>query len=366
MRGRPNKVRAALLSLLSRRFNRQTPTSGPRVTLDRISNGDMGIVFSVLYSPFAEIDLDRPFQADPVEAYFEQLEKHIGLVEGDIVDAARIVRGPAELEAAKADRVPAIVHCVEGGFHLGATDEAVRRNVAKLADAGVAYITLAHLFWRGYAKNVNAIPFIPNKLYWLAFGKPRWKVGLTDRAEVAIGAMADDGIFVDIAHMHPRALAATWEVLDAVAPTMPVLCTHGGYRFGRNRYMLDRESVERIVNRGGLIGLIMGEHLLTDGLKETNSIHDSIDVICRHVDRIGDIAGGYDSIAIGSDLDGFIKPTLAGIENVDDLKKLTPLLAERYGTEVAGKITHGNAERVLRALWKWKATPVDERPAPIA
>ena len=366
IRGRPNKFRAGLLALLNSRINQRTTESGPRVTVERIAAGDMGIVFSVLYSPFAEIDLDRPFQADPLDAYFEDLETHIGLVEEDVGTAAQIVRDAAELDAAQLAGVAAIVHCVEGGFHLGSTPEAVRRNVATLADAGVAYITLAHLFWRGYAKNVNAIPLLPGWLYWLAFGKPRRKVGLSDRAEVAIRAMAERGILVDIAHMHERALAETWEVLDDVAPTMPVVCTHAGYRFGRNAYMLDRDTIERIARREGVVGLIMGQHLLTDGLKKTHTIEDSLDVIGRHIDRIRDITGSYDHVAIGSDLAGFIKPTLAGFENVDDLKKLTPLLAGRYGGDVADKITHGNAERVLRALWTWKATPADQRPVPVA
>ena len=53
------------------------------------------------------------------------------------------------------------VHCIEGGFHLGATPEEVTANVHELADRGVLYITLAHLFWRRVAANTPALPVPP-------------------------------------------------------------------------------------------------------------------------------------------------------------------------------------------------------------
>ena len=57
---------------------------------------------------------------------------------------------------------PRYVHCIEGGFHLGATPEEVTAHVHELADRGVAYITLAHLFWRRVATNAPALPFLPD------------------------------------------------------------------------------------------------------------------------------------------------------------------------------------------------------------
>lgn len=44
---------------------------------------------------------------------------------------ARVV---GELDRALADGKIAFVHCVEGGFHLGATPEAVEQAVEELAD----------------------------------------------------------------------------------------------------------------------------------------------------------------------------------------------------------------------------------------
>jgi microsomal dipeptidase-like Zn-dependent dipeptidase len=73
-------------------------------------------------------------------------------------------------------------------------------------------------------------------------------------------------------------------------------------------------------------------------------------VIRRHIDRIAEVTGGYAHIAIGSDFDGFIKPTMGGLEKISDLRKLEPLLREDYGDN-AKLITSGNAIRVLRQLW---------------
>ena len=352
---RPDKFRALLIRTLSRKLNRRTEMSGPRVTFEQIERGSFRVVFSVIYSPIAEIDLSRGFVSDPLDDYFGHVMHQIGLVEGSAGDGVAIVRDKAQYTAARKAGKPAIVHCIEGGMHLGASDAAIRRNVAALADKGIVYITIAHLFWRGYAENVNAIPFIPNRMYDVLFKAP--EKGLTDRGEVAVRAMAQHGILVDISHMHPRALADTWELLDEVAPTMPVIASHAGFRFHGNPYMLDTDSIGRIASRGGVIGLIMGQHLLG----ETKTAEDTPPLLFRHINRIRDITGSYDHIGIGSDLAGFIKPTVTAVENADDLADLLPALRREYGTQVANKIAYGNAERVLKELWAWKATPEERR-----
>ena len=81
---------------------------------------------------------------------------------------------PAALDAAIAAGQTAIVHCIEGGFALGATPAEIDVNVAELARRGVAYVTLAHLFWRGVATNAPALPFMPDWLYKLVFTQPKW------------------------------------------------------------------------------------------------------------------------------------------------------------------------------------------------
>ena len=45
----------------------------------------------------------------------------------------------------------------------------------------------------------------------------------------------------------------------------------------------------------------------------------------RHIDAIGP-----DHVALGSDLDGFIKPTIGGVETAADLKPFADALRARY------------------------------------
>jgi microsomal dipeptidase-like Zn-dependent dipeptidase len=57
-------------------------------------------------------------------------------------------------------------------------------------------------------------------------------------------------------------------------------------------------------------------------------------------------------VALGSDLDGFIKPTLAGFEHPGHLFRLEQALAQRFGPEAAELISSANALHLLRSRWR--------------
>ena len=258
VRGRPGavaKVRGAVLWVTSRLLNYSKWDGGPRVTVDFLAQGGVRVALSVLYSPFDEMDLDEPYGAAPEPDYFRRLVEQLETIEDELAghERAAVVRRATELDRALSEEKVAIVHCVEGGFHLGATPEQVDASVTALAARGVAYITLAHLFWRRVAANAPAIPFLPDALY--------------------------DGV--------------------------------------RKR--------------------------------KTKTLEESVGVIARHVDRIHDITGTHRHVAIGSDFDGFIKPTLGGLERSSDLERLSAALISRYGAADAERILAGNALRVLRS-----------------
>ena len=71
-------------------------------------------------------------------------------------------------------------------------------------------------------------------------------------------------------------------------------------------------------------------------------------MIRRHVDRLHEITGSHEHVAIGTDFDGFIKPTLGGFEKSSDLAQLSERLIAHYGAADAERILSGNALRVLR------------------
>ena len=76
-----------------------------------------------------------------------------------------------------------------------------------------------------------------------------------------------------------------------------------------------------------------------------------MDALCRHIDKLHDVTGGYEQIAIGSDLDGYIKPSPARARASGRMADLQHALTQRYGGEVTEQISSGNALRMLRTHW---------------
>lgn len=361
--GRPagDKLRALVLRIASALLSDRDHWSGERVDLEYLRQGDTRLVFSVLHSPFNEIDLKCRYGSPPASEYFERLLDQIERVE-EYVDAwddrcVAFVRDAGALRAVLDSGGIAMVHCLEGGVDLGPEDDEIERNVATLRECGVVYITLAHLFFRQVATNTPAIPFLPDWAYNLLF--PQRREGLTPRGRTAVRAMVDNGILVDLAHMRGDALEETFELLDEIAPDMPVINSHAGFRCGKQEYMVDEPTVTRIAERRGAIGLILAQHQLNDGIRrrKTKTFEESFEVIRTHVDKLFEITGSHEYTAIGSDFDGFIKPTMGGLENMADLATLEARLVEDYGPDTARLITCGNAQRVLRELWSSRPGP---------
>jgi microsomal dipeptidase-like Zn-dependent dipeptidase len=353
-----DRIRALLVGFASHFGNYRTVESGPRVTVESMQAGGVGVAWSVLYAFFDEVDLDKPYAAPPSAGYVDDVLSQIDTVEDDIrtrhADAAAVARTPAELEAALAAHKVALVHVLEGGFHLGATPEEVDAAVTTLAARGLAYVTLAHLFFRQVATNANALPFLPDRLYDWLFPQP--KEGLTELGSVAVKAMLREHVLIDASHMGDRSVASLIALLDELDPErkVPLFASHAGYRFGKQEYMYTEETVRTVAARDGLIGLIFAQHQLLDGLKpgKTKTFEQSFEAICKHIDRIAQITGSHRNIGLGTDFDGFIKPTLGGLESSADLAKLDAALHERYDGQVADAITSGNALRLLRGYWR--------------
>ena len=352
-----DRIRAWLVGLASRFANYRSFESGPRVTVPQLREGGVGAALSVVYSFFDELDLDAPYGAPPEAGYLPRLMRQLDMVEAEIEERhggeAVVARDPAGLERALAEDKVALIHCVEGGFHLGETPEAVDRAVTELARRGVAYIVLPHLLWRAVATNSPALPFLPDWLYRVLFSQP--KVGLSELGRAAARAMVREGILIDLSHMSTRAVADTLALLAELDPDrrVPVIASHAAFRFGRQEYALEEETVRAIAERDGVVGLILAQHQLNDGVRRSNTetFEESFEVICAHLDRIAEITGSHRHGAIGSDFDGFIKPTMGGLESMTDMARLERALRDRYGDEDGERICSGNALRVLRAGW---------------
>ena len=349
VRGREDgKLRAAVLAIAARLFNFRDWDGSWRVTPQLLARGEVTIACSVLYRPFSEMDLAEPFAAPPESAYYPKLIELLDATEQEIERHGHVVvRTAADLQ----DSRMRFVHCVEGGFHLGATPEQVTAHVHELADRGVLYITLAHLFWRRVATNAPALPFLPDALYNVVFPQEKG-AALSALGEAAVRAMHERKVLVDISHMREDAIQETFALIEALdAQTgrdpraYPVIASHAGYRFGGQQYNVSGHTIGRLAARGGVIGLIFAQHQITDGLQraDTKTLDESVAILARHIDAIGP-----QHVALGSDLDGFIKPTLGGIETAADFKPLADALRARY-PEQAEAMLEGNARRVIEA-----------------
>jgi microsomal dipeptidase-like Zn-dependent dipeptidase len=340
------KLRAAVLAIAARLFNFRHWDGTWRVTPQLLEQGGVSVVCSVLYRPFSEMDLDEPYGAPPESAYYAKLVELLDATEAEVErDGHVMVRTRADLARPEMR----FVHCIEGGFHLGSTPEEVTHNVHELAERGVLYITLAHLFWRRVAANTPALPFLPDAVYNFVFPQQAG-VALSPLGEAAVRAMYETGILVDVSHMRDDAIDETFKLIEALdaesgrdAKAYPVIASHAGYRFGGQKYNVSDHTIVRIAARGGIVGLILAQHQINDGLRrsDTTTLDESVEILARHIDAIGP-----QHVALGSDLDGFIKPTLGGIETAADLKSLAAAIRARYPEE-AEQILEGNARRVI-------------------
>jgi microsomal dipeptidase-like Zn-dependent dipeptidase len=360
--GRPtfrDRLRAVVLRIASMFFSHRNAFSDYRITVPGLREGDVGVAISVLTRPFDEVALGKPYPSPPSSDYFKGLLEDWRKVEDEVAtnDPAviRLVHDRRELDRALADGATALVHGVEGGFSLGDGVDEIERNVAELRRRGVVYITLAHLLYRHVATNCSAFPFMSDARYDRVFPQPPG-VGLTERGVAALGAMVEHRVLLDISHMRQEALDQTFTLLDGELDPeceIPVLATHAGYRFGEQQYMLDEATILQIKRRKGLVGLILAQHQLNDGLRDkpTRTFDDSLKVLFRHIDKIADITGSHEYVAIGTDFDGFIKPTLSGLETMADLPTLEGALRDRY-KEDADLMLSANALRVLNQVWR--------------
>jgi microsomal dipeptidase-like Zn-dependent dipeptidase len=345
-----------VVDLISRVANYQGPGGTPSVTEQLMRDGEVGIALSVLYQPFDEMDLTQDYGAPPRQSYFEDIVAQHQAVEDYVRDHSgdlAIAHSVRELDALLSRGGSILIHAIEGGFQLGRSPQEIRRNVAQLATMGVAYVTVAHLFFREVATNAPALPFLPDWLYNTVFRQPR-EEGLTPIGREVVGAMVDEGILIDLTHMRPQSIRDVLDLLDTRDPSkeIPVIATHMAYRFGGLQYCFDDEAILPVAARGGVLACILCEHYMTNGLPaHERTLDGSVDVVCRHIDKLHELTGSYENIAIGSDLDGYIKPALPGLEHMGRMAELQKRLHDRYGAADAEKICSGNALRVLRSEW---------------
>jgi microsomal dipeptidase-like Zn-dependent dipeptidase len=347
-------VTAEAFDLVARLVDHPAFGAGWGVDLDGLEEGGAGIVCSVLYWPFCEFQL--PYGAPPDPAAFDCLVAQLDDVEAHLADVdpdgTRHVVVGTEADLDDASRIR-FVHCVEGGFHLGPKPADVDGQIRTLAERGVFYITLAHLFYRGVAADAPAVPPLTDDEYDRVFHQP--EEGLSELGRAAIEAMYRHKVVVDLSHMRRDAISDTLDCLRRLDPdgTMPVIASHVGAATAGppgHAYNLTDQTMRAIRERGGVIGLIAAQHLLGP----TKSPEDSRALLKRHIEAVRRAVGDDEHTAIGTDLDGFINPTLTGLKKANDLARLQAWIRD-VSPDSAEAILHGNVEGVLRRTLRLRA-----------
>jgi microsomal dipeptidase-like Zn-dependent dipeptidase len=336
-------------------LNDPSAGAGPAVSLERYRQGRVALACSVLYSPFDELNVDGFRRQPPTAQAFDSVLSQMAAVETEVnavASVGEIARNRADLQRIAAVQKVALVHCIEGGFQLGASEAELSRNIPLLRQRGVLYVTLAHLLYRQVATCAPAFPFLPDLFFHIAHPQPN--TGLTVLGRCAAHLLSQNRVLIDVTHMSEPSLIETFALLDQRDParTLPVIASHMACRFGHLEYNMPDRFLRSIAARNGVIGVIVCEHYASDGLgPKPRSFAESFAIVCRHIDHIHTVTGSYDHIAIGSDHDGFIKPTLPGLEDPRTLARLADALEVHYGSAVAGKICSTNVRRVIDAVW---------------
>lgn len=276
-----------------------------------------------------------------------EMERQVAVVD----DRFELAHSNVELDGAIAAGKTAIVHTVEGGHVLGAGLDSADlpgrlARLDKLAERGVASLTLAHLFPNDLAGHSEAIPEMLHRLpiCRLDSGVDP-KRGLTPMGRAVVERMVELRIVPDVTHCTP---VARREIYELVANRIPVIASHCGVQsLNGVEYNLDKSDATAIAATGGVVGVIFMPYWL-------DAAHPGpgLDAIWRTMKELRDWTGSWEHVAIGTDFDGFTDPPddckseaeLPEVENRLERESIPPSDVEA--------VLGGNARRVLRDGWR--------------
>jgi membrane dipeptidase len=239
-----------------------------------------------------------------------RLEEFCRRSEGQV----RITTTAALLEENLAHGRLSAVLGVEGGHAIEGRVE----RLAELHRLGVRFMGLTHL--SNNELGGSSFPMMGNR-------------GLTPLGRQVVEGMAGVGLSVDVAHASERTL----EDLFAY-PSVRFFCSHTGVRAAGGGWRnLSDESLRRIADRGGVVGIILAPIYLGG---------DTVDDVIRHIEHAVNVMG-QEGVGIGSDYDGMVALP-KGLRDVTDLPRLTEALLRRHPEPLVERILGGNLRRFFR------------------
>jgi microsomal dipeptidase-like Zn-dependent dipeptidase len=200
--------------------------------------------------------------------------------------------------------------------------------------------------YRNIATCANGIPHLPDA--WFKILNPQNPLeGLTKLGKKIAQAAIANGIILDVTHCSDRAQEEVFELAASYHPKVPVVSSHAGVRCRADHQLnLSDYAIDRIAELGGVIGTIIYPYWL----RKAGSTDDGLDLVTSTIDYIAGRTGGYDHVAIGTDMDGFIEP-VRQCPNYSQIAVLEQYLRQRYEKPTAEKVLWRNALRVLQEAW---------------
>ena len=181
--------------------------------------------------------------------------------------------------------------------------------------------------------------------------------GLYPPAYALMDALRGTDIAIDLSH---AADLTFWQIMEYWDGPVHASHCHCRALVSGQRHLSD-DMITAIVERGGVIGMVFGEHFLNprwnwdDPASHTLTATRPMKAIIDHIDHICQLCGSADHVAIGSDLDGGygreLSPT--DLNTIADLQVFLNILRrEGYQEKDVAKIAHGNLLRFFRNAWR--------------
>lgn len=236
------------------------------------------------------------FRVGAARRFWRQLDAARALTERH-PDDLTLARDAAGIRAARAAGRIALLLGVEGSYVV---ERDLDRDVPRLAAAGVRF--LGPLWERDSLSGTSC--------------RSREDRGLTELGRALVAACERHRIALDVSHASRRTF---WDL--ARASTAPILASHSGaagaHPHPRN---LDDDQLREIARRGGVVGVVFVAPYVGGPFAALARVAD-------HVEHIARVAG-HDTVALGSDFDGFM-PLPRGMRDARDLPCLTQILWDR-------------------------------------
>jgi len=139
----------------------------------------------------------------------------------------------------------------------------------------------------------------------------RYPDGLTLDGKEVIGSLNENGLIIDVAHLHPKCF---WQLLDLTEG--PLISSHTGIRdlFNTHRN-ISLEQAKELFERGGVVGITFNPEMLGPGGEAC------MEDVFAHLDTVVQKFGPQ-GVGIGSDYCGFDLVT----EGLEDITGITSLI----------------------------------------